>query len=1424
MEKGTLEIGKIKWAFGFNYRKFKKNDMGIIETSKHESKFLVSDVVKTSSLLENYKLPEDASRVEDEYVVFEDYANLSYQSGYGARHVQLLDEVTSDFLREYLKPEMFDNSLIKSILLGSHPDIYLNDKMEDYFPDMNRMVVRRLFNEKLRKGAFKENVCSGLMNYFQLKETVAWPASNWEYFDFSKENIDDLRSMYLMAKKYQFDVKPLLVQAPRIWTGSKEIINDVPSDVIRKYYTEHKPSHEEFEFLMNALNQRDKEWLARKVDRSWIVESEDYLQFWNEADFIKFIRSVDFSVGDSDYRKKTENVFKAIDPLVIRDVADELVLVVERKADSSWDSFLPSWARNPSLMPVSELCERKPEIDAEEMGIKEEPVEEFADDPAFQEYLRQYGITREFSVDQRRAIQAIDGVYLLFAVPGSGKTTVIINRIAYMVYGKHKIKPESILCMTFGRDATDHMRDEYISLTKKMTANPGDSCPQFKTIHGLCNQIIRKKMENSAPNLIQDSVDTFNGIKPKSIIRKVYEEYLREKAKAENLDSDKSSDSVYRSPDEKDELTDRIASAIGYISNRCLMDFPDEIRKIKIMDEDEQIEIAPIYNKYQEYLENNNLRDHDRSQTLAFEILTDEKNKGILEFFQNQYKYICVDEAQDVNTIQYRIIKLLVGDNGNLFMVGDDDQSIYGFRGADPQEMLAFRNVFPSGELLKMGTNYRSRPAIVSSAESFIKHNLKRENKQMKAYKTDSAVIQHLSFPNMLAELQYIVREANRIQSLPENLAARSDNQKVLAILYRKNISALPVMAALVHNHVPFKTDTDKLKRTFDNFRKYGASKDLICLLRLTQNPTDMGVLSRCYPALGAYLSAGEINAAANAINRGDSVFSALRYILGDTDPDKTAALNNCEAVLERVRGMRPYDAICEIMNRFGYEKRIRGTSQWFSIYTLLSMALYSQTIPGLLREIDELGDNHNIKNTVVLTTMHSSKGQQYEKVIILDAIEDFIPGNARMGEDYSYDPEEERRIFYVALTRAESELDILHLNDFYGHYYSDSSFVDEYVRGNLSVAKKNSNDTNANWGLEQMPKRTYYVVKDGDNPGIYFTEEIAKKKGIITNIFNDAREAELYLHRCLGGMKLVSVSNGLRNPVDLPAEVTKGLYGLFGVSELLELSFGKRRSIRQKVQYLFTDRQDAVDYSNCAGEYALVYLPVNFYKIWVPLYSMTRMQKLPFISSIVNRINILELGAGPGTSTLSVLQYYYLLAEENNTDVYIDYTVVEYEAAFLKVLQYMVNCYFLKYDQKTHEWSKDRLHCRIFTKKGDAMDVLKEENREERYNLIVESNMLNNNEHVDKETTKQLSVDLPRCLKNYGLVILIEPADKRIDMLEDLSRRIEYTPRMDVLLPDKYAETNLTKIKIYRDTVERGFRPEGVDYHKFRYAVYQKR
>lgn len=166
----------------------------------------------------------------------------------------------------------------------------------------------------------------------------------------------------------------------------------------------------------------------------------------------------------------------------------------------------------------------------------------------------------------------------------------------------------------------------------------------------------------------------------------------------------------------------------------------------------------------------------------------------------------------------------------------------------------------------------------------------------------------------------------------------------------------------------------------------------------------------------------------------------------------------NRQKILRRIRNMRPYQAICEIMNCFEYIKNIKGASQWFSIYTLLSMAQYCNQINQLLEEIDNLGEVHDIDERIVLTTMHSSKGQEYEKVIIIDAIEDFIPGNLRMGEDYSYDPEEERRIFYVALTRAEKELDILHPQSYYSHYYSPSCFVSEYTLGNVNVRQMMSN------------------------------------------------------------------------------------------------------------------------------------------------------------------------------------------------------------------------------------------------------------------------------------------------------------------------------------------------------------------------------
>lgn len=1444
-KEGTLGIGIIDWAFGCK-RTGQKNNCGVIidKLSFRELFFLIDHVEKTSSLWESYKKDGRASRVQDVYVVYEEFETYRSDSGYGAKHVRLLDEVSTDFLKKNLKTEVKNNLLVKNLLLKTRPDVYLDNSIMSYLPFMQNQTVQKVFNEKLQSGVFKENISKALKKYFDLKKTDTWPASNWKLFDFSKEPDKDLIQMYLSARKKGFDVKPLYSLIPQIWIGNRDIIGDVPFADIKKYYSKNYIYSDHFILLMEVLDDEGKEWIARKVDPKWLLKSPEYCQYLTEDAIIRFISSLDPTECKDSVRKKAESVFGVIDPLNVHNAAEELIRFAATAKDEKWTSLLPDWAVDPSKMPVIEDDQGEHEEKTEDKK-KEDP---FIDDPDFVEYYQRYHFNRQLSDDQRRAIQAIDGVYLLFAIPGSGKTTVIINRLAYMVYGKKDgIKPESILCMTFGGAAAKHMQDEYIQLIRSMQVQENYGIPRFDTIHSICREIVWNHMGKDNITLIKDNSETPYEIRPKTILKGIIKEWLLSNiqntaelpsaVEEENLFlcaeqastikivstpvdsvvSPASFNKKYRSEEELSDLTEKISNAISFINNRCLYNDEEKAKQIKIDNDGEIIEVAPFYHAYMGYLEKNRLMDHDRSLRLALDILT--SNRPMLDSIRNQYKYICVDEAQDVSTIQYKIFRMMVGEEGNLFMVGDDDQSIYGFTGANPGEMLGFRELFPNGIQLEMGTNYRSSPEIVDSAHSFIKHSLKRKDKSMIASKSERAKIESSSFTDMLSELDHIAFEAKRFaDALPEDVESGKKLQQ-LAILYRKNISALPVMAALLHYRVPFSADAGKLENTFIRFRTRSDSKNLIGLLRLSQDITNMNILTQCYTALGLFLTKDQRDEAASHHCRGNSVFIALRGLYkAEEDAKKIEVLNSRERVLRSIKDKKPYDAVCELINRFEFAEKIKGTSQWFSIYTLLSMAYYSSSIKSLLDEIDNLGKNHIKGDAVVLSTMHSSKGQQYRKVIIVDPIEDFIPGNARIGEDYSYDPEEERRIFYVALTRAEAELDIYYVKKYFGHCYPSSRFVYDYVQGNCAV-KVIERAIGQFQNLITTPERTYYAVLEGESAGIYPTEKIAKEKGSYRS-FRSKQEADEYLYRCPTNLSTKRIRDIVGKSVDIPQDVRNNILSLFAIHSLGELFVGILSKIRRKTRYMFSGNKEPVDYSDRAKEYALLYLPVNYYKIWTPLLEAARRRKLPVKSNPINRIQILEVGAGPGTSTLSVLEFYYQLAEENNMDIYLDLTIVEYEKAFINVLDRLLNSCFGIADAYG-ERRKGRLHCRIKCNNKDAISYL--HNTGLSYNLIYESNMLNGWEHINRDDISQLASDISKSMVNFGLTILVEPADNRIDMLKDLSYRIEFSPGMSVICSDERDSTNLENIQLYCDVVDYGLITKKQKVHKFRYAIYEK-
>ena len=376
----------------------------------------------------------------------------------------------------------------------------------------------------------------------------------------------------------------------------------------------------------------------------------------------------------------------------------------------------------------------------------------------YEAFKKQYGLT--LNAQQEAAVQAVSGQVLLLAVPGSGKTTTLVSRLGYMVYALG-IPPESILTMTYTVAATHDMRRRFSSLFDDDMA----SRLEFRTINGVSARIIRsfeKLTGRKAFDLITDE---------RRLTALVTEIAL----------------SVSREHPTDSEIKG-IRTAITYAKNQMLSD--EEIRAM-----DREIDhFSTIFQEYRRVLRQWNAMDYDDQMVYAYAILR--KHPRILDAFRSRYRYLSVDEAQDTSSIQHEIISILTGENGNLFMVGDEDQSIYGFRAAYPQALLEFDRKYPNARVLLMERNYRSTVPIVQAANKTIALNENRREKRMLSTRGDGAPVRAIPLRQRKNQYSYLMKLAQ-------------DCRSETAVLYRDNDCALPLIDLLERAGLPLPLPPD---------------------------------------------------------------------------------------------------------------------------------------------------------------------------------------------------------------------------------------------------------------------------------------------------------------------------------------------------------------------------------------------------------------------------------------------------------------------------------------------------------------------------------------------------------------------------------------------------------------------------------------
>jgi len=608
------------------------------------------------------------------------------------------------------------------------------------------------------------------------------------------------------------------------------------------------------------------------------------------------------------------------------------------------------------------------------------------------------------NANQQKAVQTVDGPILLLAVPGSGKTTVLVNRLGYMVFCKG-INPDNILTLTYTVAATNDMSRRFASIFGEEYSN----LLEFRTINSICLKIIRYYADcigRKAPELVPDD-------------------------KATRLISDILVKHLSDYPTESDIKTAR--SLITYCKNMMLTD-----EEIEELGEQQDIELLPIYKEYNQYLKANKWMDFDDQMVYAYTLM--KSHPDLLEYYKNKYRYICVDEAQDTSKIQHLIIGMLAGSDGNLFMVGDEDQSIYGFRAAYPEALLNFEKDHPKAKVLIMDQNYRSNAKIVSAADMFIQRNTARHEKHMVPTKGPASDINYIGLNTRSNQYNYLVKVA-------------TDCNRETAVLYRENECALPLIDLLDRQKIPY-----RIKSVDMAFFTNRVVTDVTNILKFAQDPYNTELFMRIYFKCQTYLRKNQAEQMCRiSVEKKIPVLNAAEYVNSINGMVK----GKCRGVQTNLRAMlkeQPSKALFRIENPMGYGDYLERSGIDTNKLFILKMLSYNEHSIGsflgrlsyLQRMLAEKRANYDCK--FILSTIHSSKGLEYDQVYLMDVCDGVFPnsiptGGASQAEKKAF--EEERRLFYVGMTRAKNDLNIFNVSN------ENSRFISELLAPEIEKARQ---------------------------------------------------------------------------------------------------------------------------------------------------------------------------------------------------------------------------------------------------------------------------------------------------------------------------------------------------------------------------------
>ena len=603
-----------------------------------------------------------------------------------------------------------------------------------------------------------------------------------------------------------------------------------------------------------------------------------------------------------------------------------------------------------------------------------------------------------FNREQEEAITHKGGPLMVLAGPGSGKTLVITYRVKWLIENAG-VYPSNILVITFTRAAAEEMKKRFF-----MFDGMENAPVTFGTFHSIFFMILRYAYRYTAANIIREDVKR---------------RYIKEMTENMELEIEDENEFLSGIINEISYVKGEMMSLSYYHSNNC----SDEL-------------FAQIYEGYEKRLREENLIDFDDMLVFCYELLRERED--IRTLWQNKFQHILIDEFQDINKVQYEIVRMLAGKGDHLFIVGDDDQSIYRFRGARPEIMLGFEKDYPEAKKVILNTNYRCSEEIVESAEHLISHNTKRFPKNMQAARGSKVPITFRNLKDAGEECTDILKG---IRFYYKKGIPLED----MAVIFRTNTQPRLLVGRLMEYNIPFQM-RDVIPNIFDHW----IARNILTYIKLAMGNRDRKLFLQIMNRPKRYISRSMITEPQVDLKKLKQQTFGKKWLYEKID--------KLEMDLYLLRKMEPYAAIQYIRNGIGYEDYMNEYAQFRRMnpddleevlnqiqesakeyHSFEEWFTYIESYGEELRKQMEAGRQQ--KSGVTLTTMHSSKGLEYEVVFVMDINEGVTPHKKAVKEA---DLEEERRLFYVAVTRAKTYLFLYSVKELYQKDAQISRYIGE--------------------------------------------------------------------------------------------------------------------------------------------------------------------------------------------------------------------------------------------------------------------------------------------------------------------------------------------------------------------------------------------